>query len=370
MIREIKLTNFKLFKELSVPIKNLNILSGLNGMGKSSFIQALLLLRQSKSDKNNLNLNGDLLYSGLSSDILCRTAENNKIKFYIKTDNQIYTWEFENNHGKDYLDGIFTGDNHLNLFSDNFHYINAEHIGPRESHERNDIIVEKYKQLSIKKGMAELAIQFLKFFENEPIAIESLKHPYAKDDSLLSQVEAWLQEISPDIRINIEKMDREYLLSFKYESVSNDGTLTYTKDFKPQNVGFALSYSLPYIIAILSAKPGSLLLFENPESHLHPKGQAKIAEMMCLAAQSGVQIFAETHGDHIINESLVQLKEHSKDQNKGIHIDNIQILFFEREQEQHLGKVHNIILEQSGKIRQPPENFFDQFNIHQRKLWR
>ena len=47
MLRRIGLTNFKCFEKLELSCAPLNLLCGLNGMGKSSVIQALLVLRQS-----------------------------------------------------------------------------------------------------------------------------------------------------------------------------------------------------------------------------------------------------------------------------------------------------------------------------------
>ena len=47
MLRNIALTNFKCFEHLDLECTPLNLLCGLNGMGKSSVIQALLVLQQS-----------------------------------------------------------------------------------------------------------------------------------------------------------------------------------------------------------------------------------------------------------------------------------------------------------------------------------
>ncbi len=51
MIREIKIKNFKSLKALDLSLSQLNVLAGLNGSGKSSFIQSLLLLRQSFANR-------------------------------------------------------------------------------------------------------------------------------------------------------------------------------------------------------------------------------------------------------------------------------------------------------------------------------
>jgi predicted ATPase len=47
MIRSLEIKNFKSIKSKYFPLRNLNVVMGMNGQGKSSFIQALLLLRQS-----------------------------------------------------------------------------------------------------------------------------------------------------------------------------------------------------------------------------------------------------------------------------------------------------------------------------------
>ena len=62
MLRNIKLTNFKCFEELDLACTSLNLLCGLNGMGKSSVIQALLVLHQSYETKDLLN--GRLVLGG------------------------------------------------------------------------------------------------------------------------------------------------------------------------------------------------------------------------------------------------------------------------------------------------------------------
>ena len=47
MLTNVALRNFKCFQNLNLECAPLNLLCGLNGMGKSSIIQALLVLRQS-----------------------------------------------------------------------------------------------------------------------------------------------------------------------------------------------------------------------------------------------------------------------------------------------------------------------------------
>ncbi|WP_176730386.1 AAA family ATPase, partial [Devosia insulae] len=62
MLDYIRLENFKAFDDVEVPLGGLTLLSGLNGSGKSTVLQALGLLRQS-FDANFL-LSGDLALNG------------------------------------------------------------------------------------------------------------------------------------------------------------------------------------------------------------------------------------------------------------------------------------------------------------------
>ena len=74
MINEIKIKNFKSLKDIDLSLSNLNILAGLNGSGKSSFIQSLLLLRQSfgNTTRGNIGLilqDGELISLGSGKDV-------------------------------------------------------------------------------------------------------------------------------------------------------------------------------------------------------------------------------------------------------------------------------------------------------------
>ena len=131
----IRYENFKTLLEAEFPLTSLNIFSGLNGMGKSSLIQTLLLLRQS-FERNTLQdkgllLNGDYVNLGMGADVLSADSENSQIKFLIK-------WQKES--GREYLfqeapesDLLplvtsinFKSPNKKSLFNRNFQYLSAD----------------------------------------------------------------------------------------------------------------------------------------------------------------------------------------------------------------------------------------------------
>ena len=84
MIQNIRVKNFKSLKSVSIPLKPLTILGGLNGMGKSSLIQVLLLLRQSRMGTgNHLQLQGQLCNIGKGQDVLYQFASDEDISFHV-----------------------------------------------------------------------------------------------------------------------------------------------------------------------------------------------------------------------------------------------------------------------------------------------
>ena len=84
MIKSICIKNFKSIRKERIDLRNLTLLFGMNGMGKSSTIQSLLLCRQSfwhngKNDMGTLFSNGELIELGTIGDIYCfssRSASN------------------------------------------------------------------------------------------------------------------------------------------------------------------------------------------------------------------------------------------------------------------------------------------------------
>ncbi len=69
----------------------------------------------------------------------------------------------------------------------------------------------------------------------------------------------------------------------------------------PFNTGAGNSYLLKLLILCLAAKPGDLLLIENPEIHLHPGAQSRLGAFLGFMAANGVQMIIETHCEHLIN---------------------------------------------------------------------
>jgi len=358
MIESIQLTNFKCFENQTVVLKPLTLLAGLNSSGKSTIIQALLLLRQSYLENLlpniGLTLNGKLAQLGTAKDVLFEEADVDEIAFDLKDDLPAHLkLRFAYREESDVLavNGAETEGEiwKTSLFLDEFQYLRAERIGPRTSFGMSDYEVRHHHQLG---SSGEFATHFLSLFGSETVELAGLRHPMATSNTLQSQVEAWMTEISPGVRLNVKRYSEMDLMTFNV--TYSLGHQVASSEYRPTNVGFGITYALPIVVSVLSAHPGGFVIVENPEAHLHPRGQVKMGELLALAAAAGVQVLIETHSDHVLNG--IRLAVH------GRKADPSKVALYHSKWEPG-GKSPSLTLldiDQNGRVSQWPEGFFDE----------
>lgn len=66
------------------------------------------------------------------------------------------------------------------------------------------------------------------------------------------------------------------------------------------DVGFGLSQALPVWVALIAAKPGRVVYIEQPELHLHPLTQSRMADVLVDMALRGVRVIVKTHSDLLL----------------------------------------------------------------------
>lgn len=107
------------------------------------------------------------------------------------------------------------------------------------------------------------------------------------------------------------------------------------------NEGFGTN-QLTFIFAeIANAPPGSLVIIEEPEIHLHPKAQFKFGKLMAkIIKEEDVQIILNTHSEHIVSGILNSIKK------KEITTEEASIWFFEKEN--NLNVTKKSLLQEDG----------------------
>lgn len=364
MIKQIEIKNFKSIKEADVSVSNLNLLMGLNGMGKSSFIQALLLLMQSdKLEDRVIDLNGILAQIGQGKDALYQYAEEEKIVFELTFEGHPkFTWKFAYQKDKEKLTAEtgYTKDQ-MSFFRKNtklFQYISAERIGPRDIYEASSVVVADEKQLGL---LGEFAAYYINVFGQEHKVVEKLRHPKANSVNLHAQMNAWMNEISTGVSLNTKYVPEvnKVILDYQFDLLNDK-----TNSFRPKNVGFGISYVLPIVLALLTAEEGKIIVIENPESHIHPRGQAELGKLISLAASIGSQLFVETHSDHILNGIRVAVKDNLVDKSK------VNVMYFEKTttEKEQFTKITQIRVDAKGELSDYPKNMIDEWGNQLFKL--
>lgn len=366
MINNLKLKDFKIHANLDIQLGNMTILTGQNGMGKSSVMQSLLLLRQSSNLQMGLNLRGDLVDLGGANDVECHSSSDGELNIELLSDNTkelVFKFSYDVDSYETFLPALASASQtdemkNCALFNNNFQYISAFRLGPQKGYERDTNIVQYQQQISKINGQCEYAVHFLAYYGKKIHCIPDILFDDHDDDLLETQVQKWIQCVSPRVNIVLGQIGADFKLNYKFSREDNP----MTEEMSAVNVGYGVTYVLPIILAILSSKPNSLILIENPEAHIHPRAQAELMKLMMKAAKAGIQIIIETHSDHIMNGALVSIV------NDPDSIKKIKAYYFEREDKMHTSIPRQLDILKDGRISNPPKGFFDQIDIDMRTI--
>ena len=454
MLRRIGLRNFKCFDRLDLPCAPLNLLCGLNGMGKSSVIQALLVLRQSFASgelrAGHLVLGGELIDLGAGSDVLFEDADEEVIEFVLDDERQRKAGEpgicpvtgratgglfapgadaaaksilnrllsgetredelsdgrlardypqmnlsafrralarartdgaervrrpseyfpdslvdvswagtFRYSRTGDQLTAVGSGKRTLSVwrgappFGGDLHYVQAERVGPRKSYPLSEVLARRGDL----GARGEYAWNYLNDHAHDPLQADDPRRADAPGRRLVDIVDHWLQDVSPGAHLSLEAVlaADAVIAGFTFDRPGD----VESRRHRATNVGFGLSYVLPVVLALL-APPGALCLVENPEAHLHPRGQTKLAELAARAAKAGVQVFVETHSDHFVDGVRIAARDGLIDPaDAAIH-------YFERRDGR--AAVSSPAVDADGRLSHWPAGFFDQHDENLAKL--
>ncbi len=342
MITSFGIQGFKCFVDLELGLTQVNVLSGINGAGKSSFIQSLLLTKLAQPPSTHVALNGPYeLCLGQALDV----ARGQQVQLKLTNSESVSgQWVLEAEDDTDLTLTVVEASAAVPELT-HLTYLQAERLGPRDF-----LRLDSRPDDELNVGVrGEFVAQVLstkdRRFNVEPTRC---RRPDEVGTTLSKQVEAWLQDLVPGIELRTEAFPD---LSAATVRLRQSGLAT--EWLRAQNLGFGVSYVLPILVAGLVAPTGSLLIVENPEAHLHPQGQSQIAQFLARVAAAGVQVVIETHSDHVINGlRLAAISDHP------LRREQVTILHFSHGEEQP--DVQSIRLTERGSLTVIPEGFFDQ----------
>ena len=170
----------------------------------------------------------------------------------------------------------------------------------------------------------------------------------SKNISILDAVNAWIPVLGLSGEVDVTPRGRQGI------------HLSYGDDVLPM-VGTGVSQVLPVLVLCLTSNPGDLILLEQPELHLNPSIQQKLAEFFLAMSKTGRQLIVETHSEYLVTRlRLAGLKQ-------DVDQDLYKLFFVEKNGSE--GTIYREVKSNSfGEIQEWPKGFFDQATNDIREL--
>lgn len=323
MLTKIDIEGFKSIENESLKLAPLTILTGINSSGKSTVIQALLLLLRFTMPVNQFSLQKIISPYSNPRDIrnkftnqpdtnICLHLEDNELieqlRLVTKEGKKENTTLFRGmvKPAQSFIDKINVDDHdpyaskppvayyYEQADEEYFEqpelfYLNANRIGPQAVTQKSDTKVGEN---------AELLFGYFDKIKGNTLPDDLVKFDESK--TIGYQVSQWISFISgSNVELKTENLEsNEVNVTF-----DSDGL----KDISPFNLGAGISYLAKVVIICLIAKKDDLVIIENPEIHLHPKAQAGLGVFFSFIARNGIQLMIETHCEHLINKVAYQI---------------------------------------------------------------
>ncbi len=345
MLEALHIHGFKCFDTVEIPLRRINIFSGPNSSGKSSAIQAFLLLCNNALKNSSSPLNGMWLRLGTFDE--CRNHRTNARTFRVGVESgkEIFQAEFcsanddSNDVAVTFICESVAIQNLLSFEKRHVYYLPANRIGPEDSYLKN------FDRVNFLGNKAEFIVDFL--YKNRKQKVATSLIADTASVTLEYQVNYWLKKL-----FGIKNTIRDLGLS---NSLSMELSLENGKPVRPYHMGSGASFAIGVLVSCLSANPDDIVVIENPEIHLHPKAQSELTEFLCFAANAGIQIILETHSDHVFNGIRKAIVK------KEIANTDVAVHFFQLD-ENALSKNTAITLNEHGRVMTHPKGLFDQFD--------
>lgn len=371
-LKAIELRNFKCYEALDLPCAALTVLTGYNAAGKSTALQALLLLAQALQTAANgkeLPLNGDLVSLGSEGDVLRHGATEPSFSLGVRAADEQIRWTFGSQKVRsgrglvplralEYVrgpDGVARrrkperiwpapggAKSALAAALRSTAYVGAARAVPLDSFP----VPRTASRLGSDVGAAGEFAPYWYFEYADEDVDPARRHPQDASTTVRAQVDAWLNELFPGARASTDRLSADAPIRLAF-------SLGKTRQWaRPANVGFGLSYAFPMLVALLTRASGSIFVVDSAEAHLHPRAQSAVGRLLGQMAGAGLQIFVETHSDHLLSGIRLAVRDGL------LPPDDVALHFVG--QDGVAGQVTTLAVDKNGAVSDWPVGFFDQ----------
>lgn len=408
MIEHVSLENFKALREIRLNLGMITVLIGKNATGKSSVLQALAVLKQSRGAPG-LMPTGPHVSLGEYQDIVHKKEETREIRFKLTNlteepieplfrgeSRYVYEATFDSKsllsqRGKIELEGItqFEGSYmsrpraELKAQPNKFEYGNISLTIKGNSviavplrttggslPSEDDEAKKQYEQSERCLGKLFSAIDDALANTYYVPAIRGFSEPYyplgdgpIQDLSSVGPRGSQAQHVSSTLAY---RRDLESKVSDWTERITRTNVeariipqkrvtveaIVGSRKMNIVNEGFGTNQLIQPLLQLAIAPVGSLILIEEPEIHIHPEAQSRLCEVLIKTAKAErKQILITTHSEHILTTFLTCVA------NRELKAKELAVYFFEKARDE--ATVLNLPVDHRGQIRGGLKGFFE-----------
>lgn len=422
---KIKVKSYKaIYSEREISVNGLTILSGANSAGKSSFMQPLLLLKQtldSNYSTESLVLDGPNLKLTDSSQLISKVNDNQGKTFTLTIeDDRSFSYELVYSlkpkigfiaESQSIRDKNFPNGLHIKRNSSSQGILNQIPSDIKAfpfsffcSSDFNFDLITKNKKCFIniaareksKKPVDErsvfIEINSASYVENmlrRIIHVPGLRgnpeRSYRKASSegiftgsfeqyVASIIKKWAEESSSrnvkqkgkfaDLVKQLQKLGlandikaqdiNDTRIEINVSRLCKTNKAAKSKDLvNIADVGFGVSQTLPVLVALLAAQKDSIVYIEQPELHLHPNAQFRLAEIVGSAIRRGVKVIIETHSSLFIKGIQISVARNE------IPFEKVSLNWFTQNAESGDTEISSVHMDSLGRFGDWPVDFDD-----------
>ncbi|WP_162244853.1 AAA family ATPase [Massilia sp. Leaf139] len=399
-------------KKRSVELKGLTILAGTNSSGKSSFMQPLLLIKQtldSDFDGGSLLLDGPNVKLSDSSEIISKVPEIERQDFAITLDDddgdetKAY-YKFIEKRGI-HIDGIYHKSEqfpqgirvHYGLKSEDI-----EKMLPDGEFPFRDMFGDEKKLTwKVARNRCFLDIKMVRNGKSVPFvagispaiglatfarklihvpglrgnpersykaAISEAVYPGSFERYVASIIHNWKESRREKSKfIALSEQLRHLGLASSVDTRSiNDTRLELrisrhagcnnleTDNVNIADVGFGVSQTLPVLVALLAARKNQLVYVEQPELHLHPRAQYNLGSIIASAVlERGIRVVIETHSSILIRAIQIEVAK------QNLPASSVSLNWFTQDNETGQTEINAAEVDKYGAFGEWPADFDD-----------
>lgn len=323
MFTWLSVKNFKAIVSEELQLFPLTVFTGENSSGKSTAMLACLYANQNALSRSAYDFLRDNLsqhighYDYLQDPTIIKAA---------------YQRKFESIEQKiEYYDDT----EHIGSNGIDFPFLSADRVPPQSTYN-----AYTDSDVGVHGENAACYFQKHKYQEVYPSLVQ-----HAVPPTLNQQVNYWLEYIL-NTSVKSEEFADKIVLRFSNSTEPH---------FLPQETGFGTTLLFPILVACLSRKIDESVFIENPEIHLHPSAQAKLADFFAFIVKGGVQLVLETHCEHLIYKLCHNVYSEK--------LKNTDVGFYYKKHRESFVPIlldeHGRFTDKEGKLSGFPSGFFD-----------